>query len=211
MILHLKDYNSYLEDYKNLDKADENNKVVISFTVSPDSINKIKPFLKSILNQTVKVDRINLNVTRDSNTIVPDEYRKMLSVNKIDKEYGDNIDCIPTIIREFDKNTKIIILSPDTVYGKDFIEYLIQCSNEDPNSVISSNNAILLKPDFIDSKKCFIKQDNWLDNNIIVPKKHVNYFNNYKSLEFFGAFSLQGSLKSGINPNYKHSNIEGVS
>ena len=61
--IHCKDYNSYLENYKSLDPADDKHKVIISFSVDPPHIQKIKPFLKSILDQTVRVNQINLILT----------------------------------------------------------------------------------------------------------------------------------------------------
>jgi len=212
--IHCKNYDSYLENYKNLDVADDKNKVIISFSVDPQNVQKIRPFLKSILDQTVKVNQINLNIPSDFGNDIPKEYTNLVRVLKSEKDYKSCTNCIPTLIRAYDKNIIIIILSSDTVYGKDFISFLIKESNKDPNKAIFSNKAILIKPDFVNAKKFFDTtnnfDENWLNNNLIVEKKYVNYFNNYKSVEMFGAFSLMGALKTGPDCNRNQPKVPGI-
>ena len=212
--IHCKNYDSYLENYKNLDAADDKHKVIISFSVDPEHIQKIKPFLKSILDQTVRVNQINLNIPSDFSHEIPKEYTDIVKVLKTEKDYKSCTNCIPTLMRAYDKDTIIIILSSDTVYGKDFISFLIKESNKDPNKAIFSTKAILIKPDFVNAKKLLSGANNfdedWLSNNLVVEKKYVNYFNNYKSIEMFGAFSLMGALKTGPDCARNQPKVPGV-
>ena len=212
--IHCKNYNSYLENYKNLDPADDKNKVIISFSVDPQNIQKIRPFLKSILDQTVRVNQINLNIPSEFSNQIPKEYTDLVRVLTTEKDYKSCTNCIPTLIRAYDKDTIIIVLSSDTVYGKDFINFLVKESNKDPNKALFSTKAILIKPDFVDAKKLLSTGNNfdqdWLSNNLVVEKKYVSYFNNYKSIEMFGAFSLMGALKTGPDCAQNQPKVPGV-
>ena len=212
--IHCKGYKSYLENYKSLDPADDKHKVILSFSVDPQNIQKIRPFLKSILDQTVRANQINLNIPSDFKNVIPKEYTDLVRVLKTEKDYKSCTNCIPTLMRAYDKDTIIIILSSDTVYGKNFISFLLKESKKDPNKAIFSTKAILIKPDFVDAKKLLSVGNNfdedWLSNNLVVEKKYVNYFNNYKSIEMFGAFSLMGALKTGPSCTQNQPKVPGV-
>jgi hypothetical protein len=77
LTLYIKDTNSYLENYKNLDKADNETKVIISLSVPPEKIDKIRPMINSILDQTVKVNQIVLNLPNNKDYKIPKEYENI--------------------------------------------------------------------------------------------------------------------------------------
>ena len=108
--IHCKGYKSYLENYKSLDPADDKHKVILSFSVDPQNIQKIRPFLKSILDQTVRANQINLNIPSDFKNVIPKEYTDLVRVLKTEKDYKSCTNCIPTLMRAYDKDTIIIIL-----------------------------------------------------------------------------------------------------
>jgi F0F1-type ATP synthase delta subunit len=171
--IHHNSTEKYINNYKNLNKASEN-KVVISFTTTPKKINKIKHMINSILDQTVKVDKIYLNIPENINGekyVIPDYLKNIINVFTAEKDFGKLNNIIPTILREDNSDTIIILLEDDYIYGKDFIQTIIEHSKKNENSIIVSKKALLLKPKFIDSEKFFIRnKENWFDEILITNK-----------------------------------------
>lgn len=186
--LHIDSHSKYIENYKNLPKASENNKVIISFSSNINKINKIMPMLKSILDQTVKVDQIVLNLPPNDNYNIPKEYNDILNIFYCGKDYCEATKLIPTLLREDNADTIIILLKDDYIYGKDFIETMIEELNKD-NSAIISNNGILIKTSFFDPKVVLQEKNNknltedWILNNIKNKKKYIKYRENFKSFK----------------------------
>ena len=60
--MHLHTSENYINNYKNLKKIKNN--VILSFTTTPEKIEKIRPMLNSILDQTIRVDKIVLNIPK---------------------------------------------------------------------------------------------------------------------------------------------------
>lgn len=181
--LHFYNTEKYLENYKKLDKA-SNNKVIISFSTSPENIKNIKPMLNSILDQTVKVDNIFLNLPKDKKYEIPEDYKKILNIFNCGQDYGCANKFIPTILREENNNTIIILLEDDYVYGKDFIESLIESYETNKNAIISKK-GILVIPEFFDmnifNRNINELDDQWIQNCINCKKTNLSYSENYKS------------------------------
>ena len=182
--MHFSSTEKYLENYKNLDKASDKSKVIISFSTTPEKIKKIKPMLNSLLDQTVRVDNIVLNIPKNQEYDVPDEYKKIVNIFQCGQDYGCATKFIPTILREENSNTIIILVEDNYIYGQDFIESLVE-SYEDNKSAVLSKNAILVVPEFFDMsifKRDIQKlDDNWIQNCINCKKVNMNYSENYKS------------------------------
>lgn len=187
--LHSKSSEKYIDNYKKLNKASKTDKVIISFTTIPKRINKIKPMINSLLDQTVKVDGIYLNIPENINGEkykIPKEFNNILNIFTSGKDYGKSTKFIPTMLREDNSNTIIILLDDDYIYGKDFIETIVEESKKNENSTILSKKAILLKPKFIDSEKFFDRdkktlKDDWIEQIINSKKINLKYNENYKS------------------------------
>jgi hypothetical protein len=157
-----------VENYKNLPKVDDK-KVVISLTLTPEELEKNTKMLNSILDQTVKVDQILLNIPpTDKEYKIPDIYKKTTTINKLGKKYDDNI--LPTLLREVDSDSKIIYLDSNYIFGKDFIQTMLEESNKNNDCILKNKNVILLKPEFF-------KTDFGLNN---VKTKNVEYNENFK-------------------------------
>ena len=89
------------------------------------------------------------------------------------------------MLRECDCKTKIIIVKDDIVYGKNLIETLLDESNKYPDKAIYTEDAILVKPDFFDSKilsrnKNIKFDDKWLLANINTEIEKIKYTENFK-------------------------------
>ena len=184
--LHMDSHESYIKNYKNLNKASENNKVILSFTSDTKKINKIMPMLKSILDQTVKVNQIVLNLPED-NYNIPKEYNDILNIFYCGKDYGEATKLIPTLLREDNADTIIILLKDDCIYGKDFIETMIEESNKNDSAIISKE-GILIRTKFFDPNAIIERKEdnlteNWVLNHIRYKKKHIKYRENFKSFK----------------------------
>lgn len=178
--LHYSKCEPYIKTYGSLpvNKVD-NQRVVISFSVSPENITKINPMILSILDQTIKVDEISLNVYSGLKYDIPEKFKDMMNIYKCGKDYKELTKLVPTLLREHEKNTIIICLDEMIVYGKDFIEKLIDESVKNPDKVILTKHAILIKPDYVDKN---IVSEISGTFSYIKPTHTVSYVENYKLL-----------------------------
>jgi hypothetical protein len=138
---------SCIKNYMSIPKITYPHKVVISFTTTPSRIKHIKPMVKSILSQNVRVDHIALNIPKEHRKktpyVIPQNLDKMLNIFHCGRDYGDGTKCIPTILRETDSNTLIILLEDNYIYPADFIQKLI--SNFSPDSCLYGKGVIAAK------------------------------------------------------------------
>jgi hypothetical protein len=190
--MYLSSTDRYLKKYNNLSSLPKDKKVIISFSTTQDRLKKIKPMMNSILDQTVQVDNVNMNLPpKKENYIIPREYKDICNVHYLGKDYGKCNNLIPTLLTTKDKGTKIINLNDDVIYGKDFIEQMVAESNKYPsNAIISSKNnevyAILVKPEFfsidvIDNNQKYF-DESWITSHLINAPKELKYTENYKKI-----------------------------
>jgi hypothetical protein len=201
---------SYAKIYNKLEKASKNKRVVISLSITPEDVHKMEPIISSILDQTVKVNEIALNVPPDT-TYIPKYLQKYTRVYKLEKDYGPSNNLIPTLVREKEKNTLIIALDNDVLYGKDYIgelvdryenlnskynfpENIILFNNQDSDGVINGPfvvNAGAFEPSIIDmfneSDTLFYDPELWmtahLNKNTVKEKfTYIENFRGYTSV-----------------------------
>lgn len=138
----------YINKYSSLPKINKN-KVVISIPVeNEEELKKLELTLKSVLDQSVKVDDIVIC----SNLKIPKKLSKIFSVYSIKSE--DLKGIIPVFLRERDKDTKIIQLNPKIVYGKYTIADLLEKEND---CIFCNKNVIMLGMDKLENKNNEIK------------------------------------------------------
>lgn len=192
--LHAYNSEGYINNYHSLPKADKESRVIIHFTAPADRLDKIKPFLNSLLDQTVKVDEIAVSIPYKHIGKLPNECKKALNIYGFSKGYGEKTKVIPALLREKESDTKIIVVEPNVVYGKDFVDEIVEKSNKNPDKMIQSKHAILLKPEFFkdefitemytnkndDKKKKFHM---WLQAVASTGRINLPYKENYKSLK----------------------------
>lgn len=140
---------SYIEKYKNLPRANDQ-RTVISFTTTPDKLDKIKPFISSILDQTVRVDQILFPCTETYQ--LPQYLKDVVTICPAGKDYGDATKFIPVLLKEKDSRTCIITLKDNVVYGKNYIELLTTEASKYPKSVVTDQNmyGLLIRPECYD-------------------------------------------------------------
>ncbi len=180
--LHVSGSDKLVENYSKLPKAAEK-RVVISLAVNPSNFQKIKPVLNSILDQTVKVDQIGVVVPLNSENDVPEYIKKIANIFPAGKDYGEGTALIPILLKEKECDTIIIALASDVIYGKDFIEKMVDESNEYSGILTDiKRKALLVKPDYygceiLDSKY----NDKWFINQA-KKAKIVDYTENFVQL-----------------------------
>jgi len=186
--LHCQSCDGFVEEYSNLPKASKD-RVVISFTTTPDRVEKLKPMINSILDQTVKVDQIALVIPykyKGQKYNLPKYINNVANVFPSGKDYGKGTKLIPILLREKEKDTIIVAVDDDRVYGKDFIESMITEAEKNPNTVLidKSGAVILVKPEYYGCDVIDRKKEKF-DNNWFLQKakknKVVDYGENYKS------------------------------
>ena len=113
-----------------------------------------------MLDQSIRVDEIvaisgNKVSTGSNGSVLPEEYKKILSFYKHNKNYQGNTGLVVcSILREPDSNTKIILVEYGVIYPDDFIQSMIEKSKENPDQIIYGNKdknlkgGILIKPGF---------------------------------------------------------------
>jgi len=172
-----KTVDKYTEKYTDLPMASENKTIIVLSIDSEEDLKNIFPTVNSILDQTVRVNQIFLVVPCSSTFEIPENLLKVISVVKPGKVYDDKYqDIISILEREKEKNTIIIRISKGIIYGKEFIENIIEISESNPDSVINdeSNLFLVLKPSFI-------KFDESSKNvNFICDIKNMYQRENYK-------------------------------
>lgn len=207
--LHLFSTENYIQTYNTLNKT--KNKVVITLLVDDNDLNNIGPVINSLLDQTIKVNLISIILDQNNKWILPEDLKKCISLvkctsckpsnkpsSKPNNKQSDIDSLLTTLIREGENNTKIIILDCKKIYGKDFIESLIEKSEKYPNYIIYNNdknyidikNGVLFDNSFFQSDFCNtnFKESGSSCNDFInnyfknIPKLNINYNQNYKKI-----------------------------
>lgn len=179
----------FVKQYSSLPKASKD-RVVISFTTTPDRVEKIKPMINSLLDQTMRVDQIILAVPykyRNQKYEIPEYVTNVATVIPSGKDYGYGTKIIPTLLREKESDTIIIALDDNKIYGKDMVETMIDNIDKHPDLVLTDKNSsvLVVKPKFFSSDVIKDTQDthNTIDSKWIIQKANgsyeVDYSENY--------------------------------
>ncbi len=185
LTLYVYSPDSYFKEYSKLTHGDEKNRIVISMASEYDRINKV--VINSLLDQTVRVDRILINIPEDEQEIpkfLKNQY--FIKVNFLGKDYGKANKYLPTLMVEKDGNSKVIILDrDDVVYGKDFIQELVETSNKHKNSIIKEGENMVLKSKYF--KPSFYEKinDHMLTDYIAkhkIPVEEMKYGEKYTKM-----------------------------
>lgn len=175
---------TYVKNYSKLPKSDAG-RVVVAFTVTPENVNKIRPMINSILDQTVKVNSIFVVLLSDKKYDLPKYITDVATTIPAGKDYGDGTKLIPILLREKECDTTIITLDSNVVYGQDFIYTIIDESLKNPRSVIVDKKgfSMLVKPELFGCEVINREKDNF-DNNWFLSKtknvKVIDYYENYR-------------------------------
>jgi len=181
---------SYANSYKTLERAN-NDKVVINININPNKNYISSAVINSLLDQTVRVDEIN--IFTDKPITLPETN----GIVKRHKTYKNYFSVMPCIMKETNKNTIIIFLNDNKIYGKDFIQDLIDSTDKDSSKKcaiscgLSKDKTIVTRSGIfdIDTTNMNIPKDyntNDFINNYLslksIPIKNIDYNENYKAI-----------------------------
>lgn len=116
--------------YHKLPRARSEEKVVITMTTTPQRIGVIFPTLASLLDQTVRVDEICLNIPYVSRKglkyHIPRWLTRLKSVtlHRVEIDEGPSTKLLPTLRRE-DTRTRILVFDDDNIYHSQTVELLV--------------------------------------------------------------------------------------
>lgn len=159
---------TYLRKYSKSRKIDKTIKV--AFVSNNENINK--PFINSILGQSIQVNEI-IMVT-DKKVKIPEQYNKVLSnitYPNIDNDIYNSV--IPILLSTQNSDTIILGLNASYIYDYNFIETIIE--NVDTHILSDNNTYIALKPSNV---KC--NENITFDKSCINNVKEYNYLGNYR-------------------------------
>lgn len=170
-----KQIEKYINNYKYIPN-NKDNKVSIVLTINSDDlrdINKIYSVLLSLLDQTIRADEFRLNIVEYKEKYeIPNLVKEIATVYKV----PNNCDIITyPLYRVMDSDTLIIYVKPNIIYGKDYIETIIEKSKENKNNIIKNNNEV-----------CILTKNNYVivNNKICINEeceiKDINYNENFK-------------------------------
>lgn len=185
----------YAKDYHSLEKVSKKYRVVISMYIDKqDEFTKLYPILKSILDQTTKVDEISINISQNI-TRIPEFVRKYSNTYKLINNYGECNIIIPTLFREKDRDIILIILPLKYIYGQNYISDLVdfylnekdKLQGNVKNLIVSYNDDLENSPIITQVSTFSVKMNDLNYNHCIdlllkndTIKKIYKYKENYK-------------------------------
>jgi hypothetical protein len=129
-------------------------RVVFSLTTTPDRIHGITPTLVSLLDQTCRADGIYLNIPNHSlrhrcGYEIPPALQAISSVTivRCERDWGPATKLIPTLQREGDGDTLIVVVDDDQIYPRCMLETFVAFSQKSPEAALCSR-GFRIPPDF---------------------------------------------------------------
>ena len=168
--------NKYIKNYNKLNEfSPKQSNIIISLYANNEELNKLKPCINSILDQTIRINKIYLFLIGNDDLQDIPAYLKEIVIIIPTKDYKNNTKIIPILIKEKEADTIILSLENNIIYGKDFIEIMLEEMIKNQNTVLidNKNTCILFKPSYFDAE--IINKKHFLNNN-----KMINYNENYK-------------------------------
>lgn len=164
MKLNLYSTEYYTKKYPSLDKADTD-KVIIAFE-SPDNWPSVKPFIHSMLDQTVRVDELAVIIPYKNISQIPSEIKPILNIIGYSKNYSSP-GVICSVLKEPEANTKIILVNPNIIYSHEFVQDIIDKSKGNTDKIILAgknvSEGMLIKPKFFTDKLGETECKKWTD------------------------------------------------
>lgn len=180
--------NEMMDSIKNYSKVKRikncSSKIIVSLSCRPNEEYKLKPVLLSLLNQTIKIDQISINIPHVSNDnkqySIPKEYEDVAIIHNCGVDHGKNNNIIHTLYREGEYGTIIIGLDENYIYGKTFLEELLKVSLNNNNYAIIFPEGMLVKPEFFQKEIIYADKINNIKKFIKAKTMNFHYLKNYR-------------------------------
>lgn len=136
VMIHLSNMDKYTKDYNKLPDSSDSDHVKV-VTRIPDDEKKIDTTVKSLLDQTVKVDEISAIPAKGKKDI-PNSLKSAVKQLRAGKEYVGCQDLALAIRCTRYDDTWIVWVKPGYVYGRDVISTVMEKAKEDPSKPVIS-------------------------------------------------------------------------
>ena len=172
-----------------------NNLIIVSMTSWPKRIGNCYTVLKSIIDQTLVPDNIELNLSiiefPNKYKDLPDDLKnlildnKIISINWIDRNDGVFKKIIPTIQKYYGNTYYLLSVDDDWIYREDYIEMMINYLEKYNADTFCLANSNVIGNRQIYKSSCF-KYDFWkcLTQDVINTRIDDLYIERY--LKFHG-------------------------
>ena len=147
-----------------------NNLIIVSMTSWPKRIGNCYTVLKSIIDQTLVSDNIELNLSTiefpNKYKDLPDDLKnlildnKIISINWIDRNDGVFKKIIPTIQKYYGNTYYLLSVDDDWIYREDYIEMMINYLEKYNADTFCLANSNVIGNRQIYKSSCF-KYDFW--------------------------------------------------
>lgn len=188
--------------------------IIVSFTSWKDRIENVPAVCNSILNQSLKADSIELNLSTDEfpnkENELPGDVIKLVSdgllkINWVKENTKSFKKFIPVLKKYYGQEYLLLTIDDDLLYGSDYIKMMVSeakdCDVFCPNSGLVGNRAIYRSSIFDSS---FWEK---LPNDIIdtgVDDTYIRFYLNYKKaklkFKFTQAIRDQIKIYNPVNP-----------
>ena len=168
--LHIDDIETYTNIVKN--NPDNENKIIVSLDIDITNIDRLRPVINSILDQTIKVDQITLNIPSNYKSIIPNDILSVLTINEIDKIQEKNIQH--TMNNEYEDTNIYVNLTDSKIYGKDFINFITKEIDKNNCTVSVEDGIFCTKSNLYGDIESFDSEYSNLKEN-----KRLQFFSNY--------------------------------
>ena len=189
--LHMTDSIFYTEKFTKKEKGDKYTKISIFSPVKKEEAYRLKPFINSLLDQSVKINDITL-ICENKEDIWKDidpEIKKILSINTHSEKNNDIGTFVFSLLKENKEDTNILVLNPGKVYGEDYIETLLEKGEKE--DIVYEDENYLMKPKCFKLKDLYnIKEDcvkdllETLAKTNSLRSEKIEYNLNYNILDF---------------------------
>jgi hypothetical protein len=151
--LHSSNLAKYVQLNESIPRVSGADRVVVTFTTIPERINSVDVMLKSLLDQSVRPDKIYLCIPKKSR-LEPHHYSipnwlhtiSILEILYIEDDLGPITKLIPALEREkLYPSTRIIVVDDDGVYPKNLVETLVNWSYRLPDAALGCSGVLVPK------------------------------------------------------------------
>jgi hypothetical protein len=176
LTLYFTSTEGYSKEYMKLDKADDKGNVSVIISASPRCCGRrLDVVLSSILDQTVKVDKILVDISECDFVRIP-----VLEGGVV--EFLRDREKLVDIVRESDADTRFVFLQDDVIYGKDFLQNILEKSLEKPDKIVVGKYAVLVRRSMLEDSS-FTADVETLSSSISKDmRENLSYTENYKRI-----------------------------
>lgn len=196
-------------------------RVVISLTTTPYRIDKIQATLESLCDQSIKVERIYLNIPyifeRDNIPYVIPKWLESYTAVTINRteDFGPITKLLPTLDAETDPNTIIITVDDDVWYPRHVVRDLVAYAMQHPEVAVTPINIDFKLTENLDFTHIKHKFKNGADTKLVVGAAGVAYRRRFFAHDFAKLFAtlpapctLADDLVISMYLAYNHIKIE---